>query len=74
MRESVGKLTEFDACEDVLTIVAHVTSLLGVVGLFPEKRANGWKEEGWRGGGRVSCGGFWRTWELGVEGEGDGEA
>ena len=51
VRESVGKLTEFDACEDVLTIFAHDTSLLGVVGLFPEKKANGWKEEGWRESG-----------------------
>ena len=39
---------EFDAMDNVLTLVAHDATLLGVVGLFPDTMANAWKERGWR--------------------------
>ena len=36
-RESVIKMSEFDASEDVFTVIAHDQSLVDVVGTFPEK-------------------------------------
>ena len=39
---------EFDAMENVLTIIAHDATLLEAVGLFPQTTANAWQEKGWR--------------------------
>jgi len=47
-KESIDKMGEFDARDDVLTCIAHDDTLLGVVGLFPDTTANAWKEKGWR--------------------------
>lgn len=47
-QESIEKLQEFDAHDNVFTIFAHDQSLLDVVGLFPETSANDWKKKGWR--------------------------
>ncbi|KAF1960388.1 Metallo-hydrolase/oxidoreductase [Byssothecium circinans] len=49
--ETIRKMQEFDASDDVLVMIAHDASLLGVVELFP-KRANEWKEKGWKEQGR----------------------
>lgn len=48
---SLGKMQDFDASEDVLVAIAHDSSLLSVVDFFP-KRANEWKEKGWKQTGR----------------------
>lgn len=45
-KESVAKLTEFDANENVFTVFAHDDSLIGIVDFFP-KPANDWKVKGW---------------------------
>lgn len=45
------KMEEFDANENVFTVIAHDLSLIGVVDLFP-KTANAWKEKGWAEKGR----------------------
>jgi hypothetical protein len=45
--ESVSKMTEFDARDDVFIVIAHDASILDVVDVFP-KRANAWKEKGWK--------------------------
>lgn len=44
--ESIVKMEEFDANEDVFTVIAHDPSLVGVADFFP-KRANAWKEKEW---------------------------
>ncbi len=64
-KESIEKMGEFDERDDVLTIVAHDATLLGVVGCFPDVSANGWREAGWRERG------LWRF--LGDFGEAVGE-
>ena len=48
---SIEKLTEFDACEDVFSVIAHDMSLFDVVEFYPE-RANEWKAKGWGREGR----------------------
>lgn len=68
-RESVAKMGEFDAREDVLTVIAHDESMVDVVGTFPQTAANGWKSKQWREKG------LWRfLGDLGdaVESRGDG--
>ncbi len=50
-RESLMKMTEFDGNESVLTMIAHDTSMLDVVGFFPNMSANGWKNKGWKADG-----------------------
>jgi hypothetical protein len=47
---TIGKMTEFDANPNVLTIIAHDTSLLDVMDFFPAA-ANAWKEKGWKQAG-----------------------
>ncbi len=47
-KESIDKMGEFDARDDVLTCIAHDETLLGAVGLFPDTTANAWKEQGWK--------------------------
>lgn len=50
-RDSIAKMAEFDANENVLTILAHDQAMLDVVGagmFLGKQRANGWKGWGWR--------------------------
>ncbi|KAH6611799.1 beta-lactamase-like protein [Boeremia exigua] len=44
---TIEKLIEFDANNDVLTIIAHDRSLLDVLDFFPAS-VNDWKANGWR--------------------------
>ena len=46
--ESIDKMQDFDAQDNVFTITAHDSTLLDVVGFFPKATANRWKEYGWR--------------------------
>lgn len=66
-KRSIDKMTEFDACEDVFSVIAHDQSLFDVVDFYP-KLANEWKAKGWGREGR------WRFLnEFDVEkGEGTG--
>lgn len=48
---SVKKLIDFDAREDILVVIAHDGSLLDVLDFFP-KQANDWKEKGWKEEGK----------------------
>lgn len=45
--ETLGKLTEFDAHENILTVIAHDGSIVDVLEYYP-KSANPWKEKGWK--------------------------
>jgi glyoxylase-like metal-dependent hydrolase (beta-lactamase superfamily II) len=45
-KRSVEKLTEFDAYENVFSVIAHDQSLFDVVDFYP-KPANEWKAKGW---------------------------
>lgn len=47
-RESVTKLGDFDAHENILTLIAHDDTMVNVVGTFPNTLANDWKSKGWR--------------------------
>ena len=47
-RESITKLGEFDAQDNVLTMIAHDDTMVNVVGTFPDTLANDWKSRGWR--------------------------
>ena len=47
-RDSVRKLGEFDAHENMLSIIAHDDTMVNVVGTFPHTLANDWKSKGWR--------------------------
>lgn len=47
-RGSVAKLGEFDAHENILTMIAHDDTMVDVVGMFPNTLANDWKSKGWR--------------------------
>ena len=46
--ESVTKLGEFDAHENILCMIAHDDTMVTVVGTFPNALANDWKSKGWR--------------------------
>lgn len=46
-QDSLTKMADFDASEDVFVVIAHDASLLDVVEFFP-KSANAWKEKGWK--------------------------
>ncbi|KAL7788377.1 Metallo-hydrolase/oxidoreductase [Trichoderma ceciliae] len=50
-RETVSKMQDFDASDDVFTVIAHDDSLLGIVDSFP-KNMNDWKAKGWAKKGR----------------------
>lgn len=45
-KRSVEKLTEFDAYENIFSVIAHDQSLFDVVDFYP-KPANEWKAKGW---------------------------
>ena len=47
-RDSITKMGDFDAHENILTIVAHDDTMVNVVGTFPNTLANDWKTKGWR--------------------------
>lgn len=44
---TISKMIDFDENENVFVVLAHDTSLLDVIDFFP-KRANEWKEKGWK--------------------------
>ena len=46
-RESVDHMSEFDAHENILVVIAHDNTLLDIVDFFPHS-ANDWKDKGWR--------------------------
>lgn len=47
-QQSVEKLEEFDAAEDVFVCVAHDGGLLDVVDWFPHGTLNQWRAKGWK--------------------------
>ncbi len=47
-RDSIEKIGEFDAHENILTMIAHDDTMVNVVGTFPKILANDWKSKGWR--------------------------
>ncbi|CAD6567914.1 MAG: hypothetical protein ASARMPREDX12_000839 [Alectoria sarmentosa] len=47
-RDSVTKMGDFDAHENILTMIAHDDTMINVVGTFPKTLANNWKSKGWR--------------------------
>ena len=47
-RDSVTKMGDFDAQENILTMIAHDDTMVNVVGTFPNTVANDWKRKGWR--------------------------
>lgn len=47
-RESVDHMSEFDAHDNILVLIAHDTSMLNIVDFFPHGTANDWKQKGWR--------------------------
>lgn len=51
--KSVAKVQVFDACDNVLVVMAHDGSLLQVFDFFP-KYANDFKSKGWKEKGRWS--------------------
>ena len=46
-RESVEHMSEFDAHENILVMIAHDNTMLDVVDVFP-CLANDWKKKGWK--------------------------
>lgn len=52
-RESVEHMSDFDAHDNILTMIAHDNTMLDVVDVFPKASANDWKKKGWR---RRRCG------------------
>ncbi|TLD07941.1 hypothetical protein E2P81_ATG10565 [Venturia nashicola] len=66
-KQSIEKMTEYDAYENVFSVISHDRSLFDVVDFYP-KPANQWKEKGWEREGR------WRfLGELGAEVGKEGE-
>ena len=61
--ESVEKLLDFDAQENIFPVVAHDLSLLDVVDFYP-KPFNDWKAKGWKEQGRWR---FLRDFDTGRE-------
>jgi hypothetical protein len=49
-QKTLEKMTEFDADENVLVVIAHDRTLLDVLEFYPAN-ANSWKEKGWREAG-----------------------
>lgn len=62
-QDSIEKLYEFDAQQDIFVNVAHDTSLYDVVEFFP-KTANGWSQKRWKQEGRWR---FLRDFDTGSE-------
>lgn len=50
-KRSIEKMTEFDAYQNVFSVIAHDRSLFDVVDFYP-KPANDWKAKGWAREGR----------------------
>lgn len=50
-QESIDKMKEFDAQDNIFVNIAHDTSLYDVIELYP-KTANGWNKKGWKQEGR----------------------
>ncbi|KAI9812415.1 MAG: hypothetical protein M1827_004646 [Pycnora praestabilis] len=48
-QQSIDKLEEFDADQNVFVAVAHDGGLIGVVDWFPHGSLNDWKGKGWKG-------------------------
>ena len=46
-QRSANKLMNFDGEENILTVLAHDASLQDILEFFPRK-ANNWKEKGWK--------------------------
>lgn len=61
--QSLERMTEFDAYENVFSVIAHDKSLFDVVEFYP-KVANEWKEKGW---GKEGTWRFLREFDAGVE-------
>jgi hypothetical protein len=49
--QSVEGLLDFDAHDNIFTVIAHDKSLMDVVEFYP-KSANDWKKKGWKEQGR----------------------
>ena len=47
-RDSITKMGDFDAQENILTMIAHDNTMVDVVGTFPDMKANDWESKGWR--------------------------
>lgn len=60
-QQSVDKMQEFDAQENVLIAIAHDRTLYDLFEYFP-KKANGWSEKGWKQEGRWR---FLRDFDVG---------
>ena len=58
---SIDKMTEFDAYEDVFSVIAHDETLFDIVDFYP-KVANEWKAKGWEREGRWR---FLRSFDTG---------
>lgn len=61
--ESLHKWSEFDAHDNVFSVIAHDASLLDVIDFYP-KPANDWKKKGWQEQGRWR---FLRDFDTGSE-------
>lgn len=47
VEDTVDKMAQFDALEQVFVVIAHDTTLIDIVDVFP-KKASSWKEKGWK--------------------------
>ena len=47
-QESMDRLAEFDASDDVLVAIAHDGGLLDVIDFFPNGMMNEWQAKGWK--------------------------
>lgn len=47
-RESVEHMCEFDAHDNIFTMIAHDNTMLDAIDFFPKASANDWKQKGWR--------------------------
>lgn len=45
---TISLMQKLDACDNVMVVIAHDTSLEGVVDTFPQGTVNGWKQRGWK--------------------------
>jgi hypothetical protein len=50
-KDSIDKLTEFDAHDNVFVNIAHDTSMYDIIEFYP-KKANGWSQKRWKQEGR----------------------
>lgn len=48
-QQSIKRLEEFDADENVFVAVAHDEGLIDVCEWFPKGTINDWKKKGWKG-------------------------